>query len=146
MNMQKKARVDAIRANTAYPTYRGIIGIITLILMILAGFQALGAIALGFGAGASLHNGFVGFVVLLLGLGFAVLAFFLAKIWNEAAQILVDIGDSVLDANPSVAQVPIMPQIPGLPPNAGISSSPGTMPAAAPPLPIAAASYPADGQ
>ena len=140
MNTPKKARVDAIRANTAYPTYRGIIGIITLILMILAGFQALGAIALGISAGAALHNGFAGFVLLLLGLGFAVLAFFLAKIWNEAAQILVDIGDCVIDANPAV------PQIPGLPPYAGISSSAGTMPSAAPPMPLGASSYPADGQ
>ncbi len=140
MNAHKKARVEAIRANTAYPTYRSIIGIITVILMILAGLQALGALILGFGAGAALHNGLAGFAVILLGLGSAALAFFLAKIWNEGAQILVDIGDSVLDANPSIAPMP------GLPPNASLTSSLGVIPAAAPPVPLAAASYPADGQ
>ena len=106
MNMQKKARVEAIRANTAYPAYRSIIGIITVILMILAALQGIGAIILGSSLGALAHNGFAGFAAILIGLGFAALAFFLAKIWNEAAQILVDIGDSVLDANPTLSPSP----------------------------------------
>ena len=117
MNMQKKARIDAIRANTAYPTYRGIIGIITVILMILAALQGIGAIILGISIGSMTSNGFAGFAAILIGLGFAVLAFFLAKIWNEGAQIIVDIGDSGLDANPSIS------------PNSGLA------PAGAAPLP-----------
>ena len=100
MNVVKKARVDTIRANTAYPNYRGLIGIITAILMILAGLQALGAIIVGGSIGTLAHSGLVGFIAILIGVAIAVLAFFLAKIWNEAAQILVDIGDSVMDANP----------------------------------------------
>lgn len=110
MNTQKKARVEAIRANTAYPAYRGMIGIITVILMILAALQAIGAIIFGSSVGAIAHNGFAGFAAILIGLGFAVLAFFLAKIWNEAAQILVDIGDSVLDTNPSLSPNPGLAQ------------------------------------
>ncbi len=97
MNAGKQAYVDAIRSNTAYPTYRGIIGIITMILMIIAGLQGLGAII----GGITLMSqyGFAGFILLLVGVAFAVLTFFLAKFWKEAAQIVADIGDSAMDAN-----------------------------------------------
>lgn len=132
MNAHKKARVEAIRANTAYPTYRSIIGIITLILMILAGLQALGALILGFGAGAALHNGLAGFAVILLGLGSAALAFFLAKIWNEGAQILVDIGDSIMDANPAVPSNTVPPNAGAI--NAGAINT-GPLPVSSPLLP-----------
>ena len=125
MNVQKKARVEAIRANTAYPAYRGIIGIITVVLMILAGLQAIGAVILGISVGTMASNGFAGFVAVVIGLAFAVLAFFLAKIWNEAAQILVDIGDSVLDAN-AAPLPPVLGLVPG---------PPGTLPATPPSLP-----------
>jgi ATP/ADP translocase len=98
MNQTKKGYVDYIRANSAYPTYRGVISIITAILMILAGLQALGALVLGLTA--MKQAGFlVGVMVLLMGAAFAALAFFMARFWNEAAQILADIGDSVMETN-----------------------------------------------
>jgi len=106
MNSVKKIRVDAIRANTAYPAYRSIIGIITIILMVIAGLQAIGAVIIGGAIGTMASNSFAGIVAIVIGLAFAVLAFFFAKIWNEAAQILVDIGDSILDANPNGSDIP----------------------------------------
>ncbi len=111
MNAVKKARVDAVRAETAYPAYRAAIGIITVIMMILAGLQALGSIILGFAAGNAANNPLAGFFVVLIGIAFAVLTFFLARIWHEGAQILVDIGDSTLDANAKTASyaAPAMP-------------------------------------
>ena len=112
MNTGKQAYVNSIRANTAYPTYRGIIGIITTILMIIAGLQGLGAI-IG-GITVMTQYGFAGFIVLLIGVAFAALTFFLAKFWKEAAQIIADIGDSAMDANAnsySLAAPSVMPLV-----------------------------------
>ena len=97
MNASKQAHVNAIRANTAYPVYRGVINIITTILIIIAVLQGLGAVV----GGLAMMNqyGFVGFIALFIGIAFAALAFFLAKFWKEAALIIADIGDSVMDAN-----------------------------------------------
>jgi hypothetical protein len=77
-----------------------LVGIITIILMVLAGLQALRAIFWSLALMSQSRP--IGFIALLIGLATAALAFFLAKFWNEAAQIaqiLADIGDSVIDAN-----------------------------------------------
>ena len=96
MNSVKQARVDAIRSNTAYPVYRGVIGIISIILMVLAGLQGLGAFIGGL---MMMSQSFLaGGFVLIVGLALAALAFFMARFWQEAALILADIGDSVMDA------------------------------------------------
>ena len=118
MDIGKQAHVNAIRANTAYPTYRGIIGIITTILMIIAGLQGLGAII----GGITLMSqyGFAGFIVLLIGAAFAALTFFLAKFWKEAAQIIADIGDSAMDANANIYSL----APPALPPLVGPAITP----------------------
>ena len=102
MNAEKKLLVDTIRSNTAYPAYRAVIGVISIILMILAAFEALLAIIGGFAAGSQANSPLAGFFVFLVIAVSAVLTFFFAKLWNEGAQILVDIGDSTLDANPSL--------------------------------------------
>lgn len=97
MNAEKENYLKEIRANTAYPTYRGMIGIITLLGMVLAGLQGLSALIMGFTTMGQTFLG--GLAVLLLGLVVAALIFLGAKLFKEAALILVDIGDSITDKN-----------------------------------------------
>ncbi len=102
MNVTKQTYLSALRANTAYPTYRGVIGVITIILMVQAGLVGLGSLV--FGLTMMSQQGFAaGFFALLIGLAVAALAFFMAKFWNEAALILADIGDSVIETNASAS-------------------------------------------
>ena len=103
MNSTKQARVDAIRSNTAYPVYRGVIGIISIIMMILAGLEALGALITGLSV--MRVSFFGGFFALLIGLALAALSFFMARFWNEASLILADIGDAVMETSASAAPV-----------------------------------------
>jgi hypothetical protein len=49
MNNNKQQYLDRLRANTAYPTYRGVIGLITVLGYALAGLQGLAALITGFG-------------------------------------------------------------------------------------------------
>lgn len=97
MNAEKQKYLTDIRANTAYPVYRGMIGIITLLGMILAGLQGLSALIMGFTTMGQTFLG--GLALLLLGLVVAALIFLGAKLFKEAALILVDIGDSVTERN-----------------------------------------------
>ena len=73
------------------------ISIIALLGYIFAAFSALGTLISGFGA---MKDSFFGGVGILIG-GFiiAALIFFITRFWKEAALILVDIGDSITDAN-----------------------------------------------
>jgi hypothetical protein len=97
MNTSKIQYLESIRSNTAYPVYRGFIGTIALIGYLLAGAYVLLALIAGLGMMA---NSFMsGLGILLLGGVGAALVFFLAKFFKEAAQILVDIGDSIAEAN-----------------------------------------------
>ena len=97
MNAKKQQYLATIRSNTAYPTYRGMIGIIALLGYLLAGFSALGSLISGFGA---MRNSFFGGLGMLIGgLIIAALIFFITRFWKEAALILVDMGDSIAEAN-----------------------------------------------
>lgn len=97
MNPEKQQYLDRIRANTAYPTYRGIIGIIAVLGYALAGLQGLAALITGFG---SMGQSFLaGLGILIGGLIIAALIFLGARFWKEGALILVDIGDSITEAN-----------------------------------------------
>ena len=97
MTATKQQYITAIRSNTAYPTYRGIIGIIALLGYILAGLSALGALISGLRA---MGDSFIGgFGILIGGLVTAALIFLGARFWKEAAMILADIGDSITETN-----------------------------------------------
>ena len=94
----KQQYLAAMRANTAYPTYRGTIGTIAFLGYILAGLQAL--MALGFAAAGYRSGGvFSALIAFLFGLVAAALTFLLARFGKEAATIIADIGDSITDAN-----------------------------------------------
>ena len=97
MSTQKEQYLTQIRSNTAYPVYRGIIGVIALLGYVLAGISALGALISGFGRMGHSFLGGVG--VLIAGLVVSGLIFLLARFWKEAALILADIGDSITETN-----------------------------------------------
>ena len=97
MNTLKQSHLNSIRSNSAYPAYRAVIGIISTLMMVIAVLIGLGGLVTGLGVMS--QNGALGFLVLLIGLAFAALAFFFAQLWKEAAQILVDIGDSVIETS-----------------------------------------------
>jgi hypothetical protein len=91
MNASKQQYITTIRANTSYPTYRGIIGIITKIGYIISGILAL--------AGILYFIRFPGATVALFSIVASPLIFLGARFWKEAALILADIADSITDAN-----------------------------------------------
>jgi hypothetical protein len=97
MATSKQQYLEQIRSSTAYPTYRGFIGIIALLGYALAGLSALSALIGGIGA---MSASFIsGLGILLMGLIGAALAFLGARFFKEAALILVDIGDSIVETN-----------------------------------------------
>ena len=97
MNQEKQQYLNTIRSNTAYPTYRGIIGIIAILGYLLAGLSALSAVISGF---AAMGDSFMAGVGIIIGGAiFSGLIFLGARFWKEAALILADIGDSITDAN-----------------------------------------------
>jgi hypothetical protein len=97
MNGTKQQYLTQIRANTAYPTYRGIIGIIAILGYLLAGLNALASLIGGFG---TMGNSFLGGVgIIIFGAIVSGLIFLGARFWKEAALILADIGDSITETN-----------------------------------------------
>ncbi len=96
MDNSKQRYLDLIRANSAYPTYRGFIGLIATIGYLLAAVIAFGAVIGGF---VSMSQSFMlGLAIFVAGGVYAALIFLLARFFREASLILVDIGDSVADA------------------------------------------------
>jgi hypothetical protein len=97
MNNQKREYLNTIRSNTAYPTYRGIIGIIAVLGYLLAAFNALGALV---GGVSVIGDSFLmGVGIISAGAVISALIFLGARFAKEAALILADIGDSITDAN-----------------------------------------------
>jgi len=102
MNPQKQHYLTQIRSNTAYPVYRGIIGVIAILGYVLSAISALGALISGIGTMGQSFLGGVG--VLVAGLVVSGLIFLLARFWKEAALILADIGDSITETNSKTQQ------------------------------------------
>ncbi len=101
MTPAKQQYLDSIRHNSAYPTYRNVIGLVSLIFYGLAAVFALGALIGGLSAMA--RSFIAGIGVLVIGVLLAALYYFMGKLFKEAALILVDMGDSTLDANSHAA-------------------------------------------
>lgn len=106
LDTTKQQYLERIRRETAYPMYRNIIGIIAILGFVMAGLVGLGSLILSLGiiiAGFSNQNILAGLlfglICLVQGLVWAAIIFFLARFWKEASLILVDIGDSITDAN-----------------------------------------------
>ena len=106
MNSQKQQYLIAVRANSAYPAYRGVIGTVALLGYLLAGAFALAALIAGF---TTMTQSFMlGVVVLAGGAISAALVFLMARFYKEAALILADIGDVVTEAGASGQALPAM--------------------------------------
>jgi hypothetical protein len=103
MNSSKQQYLDAIRRNSAYPTYRGVIGLIAFVFFAIAAVTALSVVVSGI---ALMTRSFMGGVAaIVLGLLFAALFFLAGKLFKEAALVHVDMGDSVIDSNSQVPRV-----------------------------------------
>lgn len=103
MDASKQQYLNSIRGNTAYPTYRGFIGMITMLGYLLAGAAALGAVI---GALTMMTQSFMlGLVTLVIGAVWAAVIYFVAQYFREAALVLVDMADSITDANSRQASV-----------------------------------------
>ena len=97
MNTPKQQYLELVRANSAYPTYRGFIGTIALMGFLLSAPIALGALIAGLGY---MSNSFpAGLAILAAGLLYAALIFLLARFFGEASLILADIGDTTVEAH-----------------------------------------------
>jgi len=103
MDSVKQQYITGIRSNTAYPTYRGIIGLITIVGYVFVGFYGLATLI---GAITTMGNSFMaGLGVLIMGAIMTCLAFLFVRFFKEGALIIADIGDSVTDTN-AKAQAP----------------------------------------
>jgi hypothetical protein len=93
-----KATIHRVSSfKTALTPYRGFIGAIAFLGYLLAAVAALSALISGF---TWMRNSFrLGLVVLAMGAISAAMLFLLARFFKEAALVLVDIGDSVAEAN-----------------------------------------------
>ena len=97
MNTTKQQYLEVVRANSAYPTYRGFIGIIALLGFLIAAVTALAALVVGLGYMSSSFT--TGLAILAVGLLDAAVIFLLARFFKEASLILADIGDATVDAH-----------------------------------------------
>ena len=99
----KQQYLKQIRANTAYPTYRGTITVITILGYLLAALHGLGAVASGLMVGVGKKLGdlswIAGLGIITGGLIISALIFVGARFWKEAALIVADIGDSTIETN-----------------------------------------------
>jgi hypothetical protein len=97
MNPEKQQYLKTIRANTAYPTYRAIIGVIAILGYLLAAVTALGALIGGL---STLESSFMeGLGILIAGAILSGLIYLGVRFWKEACLIIADIGDSITDSN-----------------------------------------------
>ena len=96
MTASKQQHLKAIRANTAYPTFRTIIALIAVLGYIAATIVAIGTLFLG---ARALDHDEHGMMVLGLGFVYSTIILVGALFWKEAATILADIGDSILETN-----------------------------------------------
>ncbi|KAF0095244.1 MAG: hypothetical protein E1N59_1290 [Puniceicoccaceae bacterium 5H] len=98
---QKRQYLDRIRQESAYPTFRSII---TLVLYLGYAAAALAALVAVFGGiGTMFHNFGSGLGMFVGGLLYAAFLFIMARFWKEAAIIIADIGDSLLDKHAAEA-------------------------------------------
>lgn len=97
MTSDKFQYLNRIRSNSNYPTYRRIIGLIAFLGYLFSALNGIGAMVAGV---IRMGDHFLSRLAILIGgLIVSALIFFGARFWREAALILADIGDSVIDTN-----------------------------------------------
>ncbi len=97
MNGEKQQYIAYIRANSSYPTYRGIIGLIAILGYILAALVGLSSLVTGLSA-MMYEGGFLmALFTIMSGAVATALGILMVRFYKEAALILADIGDAVTD-------------------------------------------------
>lgn len=97
MNSKQKEYVEDVRRNTAYPVYRTIINIVAVLGVVASVIAAISALISGLRV--MQHSVGSGLVTLGGGMLTAVLIYFGSRFAKEAAIILADIGDSIIERN-----------------------------------------------
>jgi hypothetical protein len=93
MNTPKQKYIERIRSQSAYPTFRSLIGIIAIL------FYVLGALAILGGQGGMANQGSSGIVVLFGGIVSGIICIVVGRVTQEPASMLADIADSITDLN-----------------------------------------------
>ena len=96
MSSEKDKYVKAIRAETTYPVYRSIIGVIALLVYAIAASLFIGSSYLTMTLGNVDSAGMQAFFA-IIGYISSILFYVIARFWKEAALIVADIGDSVTE-------------------------------------------------
>jgi len=104
MNTHKKQYIKDLRSNSAYPTYRSIIGIIAFLGYSLAVIIALATSIVG--AIMMTQSVLQGLSIMGIGLLNSAIIFILAKFSKEKSLIIADIGDSITEANSQQSGTP----------------------------------------
>lgn len=102
MKSSKQRYIDQIRTNTAYPTYRTFIGILTILGYVFAGLivlAGLGVVVSPFGITYWAPSGGASYFVPVASVIVAAIIVFASRLWKEASLLLADIADSITDAN-----------------------------------------------
>ena len=102
MKNGKQRYIEQIRTNTAYPTYRRFVGILTILGYVLAGLLVLIAF-LGSVEGFSVGEYLDAIAVSVGSVVVAVIIVFLSRLLKEAALIFADIADSITDASSKIS-------------------------------------------
>jgi hypothetical protein len=100
VNAQKKQYLDRIRSDSAYPAFRGVVNIITLLFYAFGALVIVGAIVqaiivLGQGKGM----GPVGIPITIFAIAFGLFYIVLGKVIREVSLMLADVADSITDLN-----------------------------------------------
>ena len=97
MKTNKENYLKQIRADTAYPTYRGIVGVITFLgYLLIVVYTLIGIVASLSGMRDNPAMGSVMLVGCILG---AILGIVLVRFLKEVALMIADMVDSIIDAN-----------------------------------------------
>lgn len=96
MNTQKQTYLRSIRSASTYPTFRVVIGFVTILLYVLAGVVALLTLV---AMANSQQMPASGPILFLAGATSAACIVILARFLKEAALILADIGDALVESN-----------------------------------------------
>jgi hypothetical protein len=100
MNSLKQKYLDRIRSDSAYPAFRGVVNIITLLfyvfgalLITAAILQAIVVLSKGGGMGP------VGIPITIFAIAFGLFGIVLGKVVREISLMLADVADSITDLN-----------------------------------------------
>jgi hypothetical protein len=95
MNPQKRKYLARIRSDSAYPAFRGMVNVVTLLIYALGGIAFAAAIACALGADSNSSLKPIALVAVLVG----VVCMLLGKVFREVSLMLADVADSITDLN-----------------------------------------------